>query len=171
MSNVHGMPTSLPLPASMYSNYRHIKYCQEGYGPHESMEMRESRLRNNAPTASYWLTVRDYLMINCRLIRGQRVGNGPLTLNALKDLCLWLFGPLGIQIMHAGCQYSWRTWQTCRIPIQQSTRRSWRGSLWSNVEIKFFPLWPLIRARNTVSSFWRRTVVQRACMPSRRRRR
>ena len=61
------------------------EYCQEGYGPHESMEIWESRLRNNAPTASYWLTVRDYLMINCHL--GQRVANWPLTLNALKDLC------------------------------------------------------------------------------------
>ncbi|XP_076158119.1 uncharacterized protein LOC143140875 [Alosa pseudoharengus] len=66
-------------------------YCQEGYGPHESMEMWENRLRNNAPTTSYWLTVRDYLRINCRLIRGQRVRNWPLTLNALEDLCPWLF--------------------------------------------------------------------------------
>ena len=66
------------------------EYCQEGYGPHG--DVGES-IRNNAPTASIAnrLNVRDYLMINCRLSRGQRVGNWPMTLNAFKDLCPWLF--------------------------------------------------------------------------------
>ncbi|KAJ8387599.1 hypothetical protein AAFF_G00152950 [Aldrovandia affinis] len=67
------------------------EYCREGYGPHETMEMWENRLNSNAPTVCYWMTVRDYLMINCRFIRGQRVGNWPLTLNACEDLCPWLF--------------------------------------------------------------------------------
>ena len=47
-------------------------------GP-EPMEIWEKRLVNNVPTICYWTTVREYLLINCRFIRGQRVGHWPRT--------------------------------------------------------------------------------------------
>ena len=45
--------------------------------------------------------MREYLLINCRFIRGQRVGHWPLTLNACNELCPW-FSPLDTQTMPAG---------------------------------------------------------------------
>ena len=59
-------------------------------GP-EPMEIWEKRLVNNVPTICYWTTVREYLLINCRFIRGQRVGHWPLTLNSCNELCPWFF--------------------------------------------------------------------------------
>ena len=67
------------------------EYCQESYGPHESMEMWERRLAEEAPTICYWRTVNNYLLIICRLVRGQRLGDWQLTLNACTDLCPWFF--------------------------------------------------------------------------------
>ena len=67
------------------------EYCHEGYGPHEPMDIWEKRLISKAPTICYWTTVRDFLLINCRFIRGQRVGDWPLTLNACDDMCSWFF--------------------------------------------------------------------------------
>ena len=67
------------------------EYCQTGYGSHEPVEMWEKRLTENAPTLCYWTTARDYLLINCRFVRGQRMDNWPLTLNACDDLCPWFF--------------------------------------------------------------------------------
>ena len=34
---------------------------------------------------------RIYLLINCRFIRGQRVGHWPLTVNSCNELCPWFF--------------------------------------------------------------------------------
>ena len=59
-------------------------------GP-EPMEIWEKRLVNNIPTICYWTTVREYLLTNCRFIRGQRVGHWPLTLNSCNELCPWFF--------------------------------------------------------------------------------
>ena len=67
------------------------EYCRTGYGSHEPVEVWEKRLTANAPTDCYWTTVRDYLLINCRFVLGQRMDNWPLTLNACDDLCPWLF--------------------------------------------------------------------------------
>ena len=47
----------------------------EGYGPHESMEVWEERLIRIAPTICFWTTARDYMLICCRFVRGQRVGD------------------------------------------------------------------------------------------------
>ena len=55
-------------------------------GP-EPMEIWEKRLVNNVPTICCWTTVREYLLINCRFIRGQRVGHWPLTVNSCNELC------------------------------------------------------------------------------------
>ena len=55
------------------------------------MEIWEKRLVNNVPTICYWTTVREYLLINCCFIRGQRVGHWPLTLNLCNELCPWFF--------------------------------------------------------------------------------
>jgi len=46
------------------------EYCHDGYGPHEPIEMWEKRLISNAPTICYWTTVRDYMLIQCRFVRG-----------------------------------------------------------------------------------------------------
>ena len=59
-------------------------------GP-ESMEIGEKRLVNNVQTICYWTTVREYLLFNCRFIRGKRVGHWPLTLNSCCELCPWFF--------------------------------------------------------------------------------
>ena len=55
------------------------------------MNMRERRLSERAATICYWRTVQDYLLIICRFVRGQRVGDWPLTLDACTDLCSWFF--------------------------------------------------------------------------------
>ena len=66
-------------------------YCQENYGPNESIEMWEERLAEKAPTISYWRMVEGYLLNICRFVRGQRLGDWQLTLNALTNLCPWFF--------------------------------------------------------------------------------
>lgn len=66
-------------------------YCHDGYGPHEPIEMWEKRLISNAPTICYWMIVREYLLLNCRFVRGQRVGDWPLTLSACDEMCRWFF--------------------------------------------------------------------------------
>ena len=65
------------------------EYYWEGYGPHKSMDMWENRLIHDAPTVSNWITVRNYLLINCRFVRGHRLGDWPLTLSACEELCPW----------------------------------------------------------------------------------
>ena len=67
-----------------------VNFWSKLYGP-EPMEIWEKRHVNNVPTICYWTTVREYLLINCRFIRGQRVGHWPLTLNACNELCPWFF--------------------------------------------------------------------------------
>jgi len=66
-------------------------YCRDGYGPHEPMEMWEKRLISNVPTINYWTSVREYLLINCRFVRGQRLGDWLLTLCACDEICPWCF--------------------------------------------------------------------------------
>ena len=44
-----------------------------------------------SPTVCYWLTVRNYIMTVCQLVRGQRQGNWKQTVNACEDLCPWFF--------------------------------------------------------------------------------
>ena len=77
-----------------YVSYRYIIVVlisgPKPSGP-ESMEIWEKRLVNNVQTICYWTTVREYLLINCRFIRGQRVGHWPLTLNSCNELCPWFF--------------------------------------------------------------------------------
>ena len=53
--------------------------------------MWEKRLISNVPTINYWTSVREYLLINCRFVRGQRLGNWLLTLNACDEICPWCF--------------------------------------------------------------------------------
>ena len=67
-------------------------------GP-KPMEIWEKRLVNNVPTICYWTTVREYLLINCRFIRG----HWPLThvINCAHD-----FSPLDTQTMPAGYPFS-----------------------------------------------------------------
>lgn len=67
------------------------EYCQEGYGPHESMDMWEKKFIAEAPTITYWTMVKEYLLINCRFVRGQRIGDWPLVLKACQELCPWFF--------------------------------------------------------------------------------
>ena len=67
------------------------EYCHDGYGPHEPIEMWEKRLISNAPTICYWTTVRDYMLIQCRFVRGQRTGDWPLTLKSIEEICPWFF--------------------------------------------------------------------------------
>ena len=55
------------------------------------MEMWEKRLISNVPTINYWTSVREYLLINCRFVRGQRLGDWLLTLNACDEICPRLF--------------------------------------------------------------------------------
>ena len=62
-------------------------YCWEVYGPYASMDIWEKRLGRYASTICYWTTVRDYLLVNCRCIRGQRVGDWPLTMSACNYMC------------------------------------------------------------------------------------
>ena len=59
-------------------------YCRNGLGPHEPMEMWEKRLISNVPTINYWTSVREYLLINCRFVRVQRLGDWLHTLNGLS---------------------------------------------------------------------------------------
>ena len=66
-------------------------YCQDNYGPHESLDMWEKRLTDNGPTTRYWKTVETYLLILCRFLRAQRSGNWELTLSACTDFCPWFF--------------------------------------------------------------------------------
>ncbi|KAL8620009.1 hypothetical protein ACOMHN_015291 [Nucella lapillus] len=66
------------------------EYCT-GYGPHEPTDVWEQRLIDASPTISYWTTVREYLLINCHFVKGQRQGDWPLTLSACEDLCSWFF--------------------------------------------------------------------------------
>lgn len=67
------------------------KYCQEGYGPHEPIDIWEKRLITAFPTIFFWTTIRDYMLICCRFVRGQWVGDWPLTLSACNELCPWFF--------------------------------------------------------------------------------
>ena len=55
------------------------------------MEIWEKRLISNVPTKNYWTSVREYLLINCRFVRGQRLGDWLPTLNACDEICPWLF--------------------------------------------------------------------------------
>ena len=64
-------------------------YCKTGFEPHESFDM--WGLAETASTVSYWKTVREYLLINCRFVRGLRSANWLLTLKACEDLCPWFF--------------------------------------------------------------------------------
>ncbi|KAL8625684.1 hypothetical protein ACOMHN_043959 [Nucella lapillus] len=66
------------------------EYCT-GYGPHEPTDVWEQRLIDASPTISYWTTVREYLLINCHFVKGQRQGDWPLTLSACENLCSWFF--------------------------------------------------------------------------------
>lgn len=75
-------PSSLS-PCSMYSKWRHMRSTTV---VNEPTEMWEKWLISKAPTISYWMTVRDYLFINCRFVRDQQVGDRPLTLNACYDM-------------------------------------------------------------------------------------
>ena len=103
-------------------------------GP-EPMEIWEKRLVNNVPTICYWTTVREYLLINCRFIRGQRVGHWPLTLNSCNELCP-CFSPLDTQTMPAGYSFSWKTWQSYQMSTQQSMMLSWRECVLYNGVIR-----------------------------------
>jgi len=67
------------------------EYCSDGYGPHESIEMWEDRLASNSPTFLFWTLVREYLLINCRFLRAQRMGDWPLTISACEEMCPWFF--------------------------------------------------------------------------------
>ena len=51
------------------------EYCHEGYGPHVTLEMWEKELVRNYPTICYWTTMREFLLINCRFVRGHRSGD------------------------------------------------------------------------------------------------
>ncbi|KAL8591565.1 hypothetical protein ACOMHN_055532 [Nucella lapillus] len=67
------------------------EYCNAGFGPFEPMVVWERRMFINAPTAFFWITVREYLSLMCRIVKGQRLGDWPLTLSALHDMCPWFF--------------------------------------------------------------------------------
>ena len=97
------------------------------------------------PTICYWTTVREYLLINCRFIRGQRVGHW---------LWLWIHvmnyghdvSPLYTQTMPAGYPFSWKTWKSYQSSIQQSMMLSWRECVLYNGVIRsatvvFFSIW------------------------------
>ena len=79
----------IPCPISYVSHRDIIVVLISGTHPSdpEPMEIWEKRLVNNVPTICYWTTVREYLLTNCRFIRGQRVGHWPLTLNSCNKLC------------------------------------------------------------------------------------
>ncbi len=66
-------------------------YCNECNGLPEPIQAWEERLSATAPTMHYWKTVTDYLLINCRFVRAQRIGDWPLALSAFKDLCPYFF--------------------------------------------------------------------------------
>ena len=92
MSSVRGTLTSSRLLGFMNRNTRHMTITVMGaMGICESVEMWEKILISNAPTICYWTTVRDYLLINCRFIRGQLVGDWHLPLSACSDMFPWLF--------------------------------------------------------------------------------
>ena len=55
------------------------------------MEMWEKRLISNVPTINYWTSVREYLLINCRFVNGQRLGDWLLTLNVCDEICPCFF--------------------------------------------------------------------------------
>ena len=55
------------------------------------MEMWEKWLISNVPTINYWTSVREYLLINCRFVRGQRLGDWLLILNACDQMCSRFF--------------------------------------------------------------------------------
>ena len=48
-------------------------------------------MKKSSPTFKYWITCREYLLLNCRFIRGQRSGDWLLTLDSLKLTIPWLF--------------------------------------------------------------------------------
>ena len=53
-------------------------YCNECSGLPKPIETWEERLSCAAPTMHYWKTVTDYLLINCRFVWAQQIGDWPL---------------------------------------------------------------------------------------------
>ena len=124
------------------------EYCQGSYGPHESKDMWERRLSERAPTTCYWRTVQDYFLIICRFVRGQRVGDWPLTLNACTDLCPWFF---------AFGHTNYARWMPVFLKDMASPPESHPSVHEAFVQGKFVVKrsslsWHLIRARNTASN-------------------
>ena len=70
----------------------YVDYRQSySYGPFEPMDVWETRLVNNCLTFRYWITVKNFLLLVCLLVRGQRHGDWILCLNACYELCSWFF--------------------------------------------------------------------------------
>ena len=105
-------------------------YCRDVYWLHEPMEMWDKRLTSNVPTISYWTSLREYLLINCRFVRDQRLDDWLLTLNTCDDICPWFF---------AFGHTNYARWvlvflrDMARLPTHQSMRRLWQGSWSCNV--------------------------------------
>ena len=66
-------------------------YLQRSIAPYEPFEIWKKRLLKNSPTFKYWTTCKNFLLLACRFIRGQRSGNWNLTINSLKLICRWCF--------------------------------------------------------------------------------
>ena len=128
------------------------EYCQVGFGPHESMEMWEKRphILHLSATGQY---VQAFLLICCRFLWGQRMGDWRLTLSACEDLCPWFFAFGHTNYMRDGCLSSWKICQLCQKLTQVFTMLLWKESLQCNAVTRSFLRWHLTRARSTVSSF------------------
>ena len=78
------------LESKAYADYLH-ETVRNPYDVYESMEAWESRMCKLCPTFCVWITVKHFLLLVCRLVRGQRQGDWPLTLKACFGLGGWFF--------------------------------------------------------------------------------
>ena len=67
------------------------QYLDSSIAPYEPLEIWEARSAKNSPTFCFWITCRNFLLLTCRFISGQRSGDWNLTKDSLKLMCPWLF--------------------------------------------------------------------------------
>ena len=57
----------------------------------EPMDVWEQRMCSLCPTFCFWVTIKRFLLLVCRFVRGQRQANWNLTLQAIFGLTSWFF--------------------------------------------------------------------------------
>ena len=57
----------------------------------EPMDVWEQRMCRLCPTFCFWVTIKRFLLLVCRFVRGQRQANWNLTLQAIFGLTSWFF--------------------------------------------------------------------------------